>query len=65
VDLIHQPYITTYKGGSGWFAVQIHWNPDMGGFEEINQTGVGRYATKEEAEDEGKQWAKSEGLEFR
>ena len=61
----HPPYITTTRGGSGDFSVLLWWNPDMGGFYEPWDTGVGRYATREEAEVWAKQWAEAEGLEYR
>lgn len=64
----HQPFITTSQGMAGWFAVHLWWNDrekDIGGFWEPWDTGMGRYATKAEAEDEGRRWAETEGLEFR
>lgn len=48
---------------SGYFAVMYWWNPE--GFWEPVCSGIGRYATKEEAIAEGKQWAKAEEVEFR
>lgn len=58
-------YITTTKGGAGWFAIHVWWNPDMGGFWEPWQTGIGRYATRQEAEAEGRTWAEAEDMQFR
>lgn len=61
------PYITTTKGGAGWFAVCMWWNterPDLGGFWEPWQSGSGRYRTEEEADTEGRGWAEAEGLKF-
>jgi hypothetical protein len=58
-------YITTTSGMSGHFAVRLWWNTEMGGFWEPYSTGIGRYATREEAESEAKSWAEAEGLEFR
>ncbi len=58
-------YITVTNGMSGWFAVEVWWNPEMDGFWEPYDTGYGRYATKEEAVAEGKVWAENEGMEFR
>lgn len=58
-------YVTTTHGGAGWFAVQMWWNPEMNGFWEPWQTGIGRYVTREEAVAEGRDWAEVEGLEFR
>ena len=60
-----QYFVTVTEGMSGYFAVMMWWNPDLGGFHEPWQTGVGRYATPEEAEEEGRAWAAEEGLEFR
>lgn len=58
------PYITTTEGMSGFFAVQLEWNSDHGGFWEPAQTGFGRYSTKTEAEAEARAWAEAEKLEF-
>ena len=50
---------------SGYFAVMYWWNDeDDGGFWEPLQTGLGRYATKEEAIVEAKYWAEAEELEY-
>lgn len=57
-------YITTTQGMSGWFAVMLWWNPEMDGFWEPWNTGIGRYATEAEAAAEGRDWAAAEGLEF-
>jgi hypothetical protein len=62
---VPETYITTTHGGSGYFAVMLWWNPDMGGFYEPWTTGAGRYETKEEAEAEARDWADAEGLKFR
>lgn len=56
-------YITTTSGMSGYFAVIIWWNPDPG-FWEPYQTGIGRYATREEAIVEAKQWAESMRIKY-
>ena len=59
-------YMTISQGISGcWFAVLVWKNPDMGGFYEPYDTGVGRYATPDEAEKEARMWAADEGVEFR
>lgn len=60
----HENFISTTHGMSGWFAVMYWWNPELGGFWEPYNTGVGRYATKEEAVREGLDWAEAEELEF-
>jgi len=61
---IKYPHITVTSGISGYFAVMIWWNPEMGGFAEPYQTGIGRYRSKSEAEIEGRRWAKDEELPF-
>lgn len=61
----HPPYITISQGMAGWFAVMLAWNPDMGGFYEPWETGVGRYDTPESAAHEGVEWAEAEGVEYR
>jgi hypothetical protein len=61
----HPPYITVTEGMSGHFAVMVAWNSDLGGFYEPWETGVGRYATKQEAELEAQQWAADEEVEYR
>lgn len=61
----HASYITTYLSISGWKAIQLWWNPDMGGFWEPWETGCGYYATEAEAADEARAWAEAEGLEFK
>lgn len=55
-------YVTTSKGGAGWFAVMIVRDPD--GFEEPYQTGFGGYLTQGEAENEARNWAEMEELSF-
>lgn len=56
------PYITVTHGMSGYFAVMLWWNTDMGGFYEPWDTGIGRYPTEAEAEAEAEQWADEEEL---
>lgn len=58
-------YITVYESIGGWKAVLMWWNPDMGGFYEPWQTGLGSYDTEAGAIVEGEWWAECEGLEFR
>ncbi len=58
------PYITVTRGMSGFFAVMIHWNKDMGGFCEPYQTGVGRYPDVEQAKEEARGWAEAEDLPY-
>lgn len=61
----HASFVTTTKGMRGYFAVQVWWNPDLGGFWEPWQSGIGSYATQREAEVDARAWAESEGLEFK
>lgn len=62
---VEYPYISTYESIGGWKAIQIWWNPDMGGFPEPWQTGCGGYATEEEAIEEAKDWASAEEIPYR
>lgn len=57
-------FITVTHGMSGYFAVQMWWNTDLGGFWEPWTTGAGRYATREEAHHEARMWAEMEELEY-
>lgn len=56
-------YVTIRKGMSGWFACHIWWNPD--GFWEPYDTGMGRYALKEFAIAEAREWANDLQLPFK
>ena len=56
-------FITVQHSITGWMAVHVWWNPDMGGFYEPWTTGFGKYSTREEAIEEAKTWAESEQLE--
>lgn len=59
------PFITTTKGMSGYFAVMYHWSKtEHGGFWEPYDTGMGRYATKAEAEAEAIAWSEMDQLDF-
>lgn len=60
----HENFITVSCGMAGWFAVMFWWNPELDGFWEPYNTGVVRYATKEEAVREGLDWAEESELEF-
>jgi len=64
----HESYVTVYKSVEGWKAVMVCWNddePELGGFWEPYQTGIGSYETREQATKEAKVWAREECLEFR
>lgn len=63
--LPHAPYVTVTKGLRGFFAVLVRWNPEYGGFYEPWDSGLGSYATAEEAEPEARGWASDEGVEYR
>jgi len=56
-------YITVSSGMSGYYAVKIIVYPD--GFQDIQDTGVGRYPTVEEAIEEAKEWAEEEYMQFK
>lgn len=56
------PHVTVAQGMSGWFAVLVSWNDE--GFWEPEQTGVGRYDERFDAEVEAMEWADDEGLAF-
>ena len=56
------PYISVTHGMSGYFAIQLWWNPELNGFWEPYQTGIGRYRKKEHAIREARHWAKSDEI---
>lgn len=58
------PHVTTTHGGSGYYAVLVWWNPDLGGFPEPWSTGEGRYVVREGAIQEAKDWAEAEGIPY-
>jgi hypothetical protein len=60
-------YITVTSGMSGFFAVmraEYEDAPGVWNWDNV-QTGIGRYKTGDEAAKEGKEWAESEGIEFK
>lgn len=59
-----KPYITISSGMSGWFAVMLWYAPQHGGFWEPWETGFGRWETRDEAIEEGRDWAEAEEMEF-
>lgn len=61
----HSSYITVVEGSGGWFVVQVWWNPELGGFWEPFQTGIGRYIDKKDAEVEAKDWAEAEDMPYK
>lgn len=56
-------YITVSHGMGGWFAVLVIWTAE--GFYDVEQTGLGRYETREEAVAEARWWAHDEKLPVR
>lgn len=63
-DVSRKPFITVTRGLRGWFAVQMYWEREYGGFWDVWQSGIGSYETPEGAAQEGRQWAEAEGIEF-
>ena len=61
----HPDYVSVTHGMSGYFAVHLRWYNEFSGYYDVEQSGHGRYSTKEEAEAEGREWAKAMGVEFR
>lgn len=59
------PYITSAREMSGWFAVLMWWHSEKGGFWAPWRTGRGSYATQAEAEAEAREWAEAEEITFR
>lgn len=57
-------WITTMFGGAGYFAVHVGMFKDdeIGEYQDVIQTGIGRYKTSERAIEEAKEWAKAENL---
>ena len=55
-------WISVTEGMSGHFAVEMWINPEMGGFPEPYETGIGRYKTVDEAREEAQMWAENEDL---
>ncbi len=49
---------------SGYFAVYVAEYEDMNWGVDVVQTGIGRYKTFDEAEEEAKEWALSEGIPY-
>lgn len=59
----HTLYVTITRGMRGWFAVMMWWNdiePDLRGFWEPWQSGIGSYETPEGANKE----AEAEGCRY-
>jgi hypothetical protein len=61
---VSERYITVTQSIGGWFAVLVS-KTEGDSFWELEQTGNGRYQTKNEAEVEAREWALAVGYEFR
>lgn len=61
----HPPFITVTHGMSGYFAVMMNWNEELGGFYEPCQTGFERFNNKDTAIAEALQWAIAEEVGYR
>lgn len=57
-------FVSITEGGSGFFAVTYWWNPDMGGFWEPWDTGIGRYGHEDSARVEAIAIADAEHLPY-
>jgi len=58
--------ITVTHGMSGWFAicaVEVE-DDEIGRYWDVQQSGIGRYATREEALREAKQWSIDEEVKL-
>ena len=64
---VTKDFITVTEGISGFFAVHMWYNTEdyEYGFWEPYDTGMGRYATREEAIAEARVWANQTGMEYR
>ena len=64
---MQKEFITVTEGMSGFFAVHMWFNTeDLDfGFWEPYDTGMGRYATHEEAMVEALAWSDETGIEYR
>jgi len=66
-DKILDEYITASLLGSGHAAVHrvlVLEEGEKEAYWDIQQTGIGRYRTSDEAITEAKQWAESEGIRY-
>lgn len=55
--MAHKRYVTISSGSAGYYAVFVVDNEPW-------DTGIGRYATPEEAEAEARDWAEAEEVPF-
>ena len=65
-ETISNHRITVKLLGSGFAAIMLVEVTDekLGTYTDIQQTGIGRYKTKQEAESEAKHWANDEGIPY-
>jgi hypothetical protein len=56
--------IAVTQGVSGYFAVMIADYEDMDWNADVVQTGIGRYKTRDKAEQEAKSWAEEEEIPY-
>jgi len=57
-------FVSVTEGMSGHFAVIFWWNPELGGFWEPWDTGIGRYPNEDEARVEAIALADAEGIPY-
>ena len=62
VEKTKESFIDVYKPIAGWKARQMFW--DKEGFWDCWQTGFWGHETKEQAQEEAKDWAEAEGIAF-
>ena len=63
---VRKPYITVLRLGSGWAAAHMVFvNDGHGSYWDVEQTGMGRYASRMAAAEEAREWAAAEGLPTR
>lgn len=67
-DKILDQYISVSLLGSGWAAIHFVEVLEQGKkmpYWDVQQTGIGRYKTKQEAISEAKLWAEAEKLKYK
>ena len=58
------PYISVYRSIGGWKAVLLTWNEELQFYEPWQTSVMGGFASKEEAIEDGKNWARHEEIQF-
>ena len=63
-EICKKSWITIMFGGAGYFAahVGIFINADVGEYQDVIQTGIGRYQSRLAATVEARHWAELEGI---